>query len=92
MLENYIREFVARMMNPGAELEKETICAESVQHLRVKTVSLALGGSKVRYETEVNDTRPDGRGTYLVAIPRTLEEAKSTHEEVVAEIRRTLNI
>ena len=90
MLENYIRELVARMMNPGAEPIKETVHTDTVQQVQIKTASVSFGESIVRHETEIADLRPDRVGTWLVAISHTAEEAKSIHKQVVAEINRHL--
>ena len=90
MLEYDFREFVARMMNPGAGLTVEIIHMDNVQQFRVETVSVAVGWSIVRYETQVTNLGSETKPKYLASLTRTEQDAHSAHWEVVAEVNSYL--
>ena len=92
MHEYDVREFVARMMNPGAELTIKTIDTDNVQQFLVETVSVAVGSSIVRYETQVMYLGSDTKEKCLASLTSTEQEAQSAHQEVVAEVSSYLGV
>ena len=87
MLSYNYREFVARLMNPMAELIEEIIHTDTVDHVRIDTLSMSIGNSIVGYKTQVTDLNANGAGTSDLYKPATAQEAESTHQKTVEDFK-----